>query len=215
MKFAFTLALLAGATLAHAQGASSPPAPAAPATPSSPAKKELVAKALSLQQPIFEGMAREIVMRPAMQMGQAAGSALQNVPQDKREAMGKTIDADIRKYVDDSYPLLRDRAVKLAPTTLGPILEEKMSEDELKQLVTWLDSGAAKKYQQIGGDMQQALGQKLIAEAGPLLTPKVQALEQKVRGDLGMPPADGAAPAGAAPAPAAKSATPPKKAASK
>ena len=210
MKFAFTLALLASATLAHAQGAS---APAATTTaPSSPAKKELVAKALTLQQPIFESMAREIVMRPAMQMGQAAGSALQNVPQDKREAAGKTIDTDIRKYVDDAYPQLRDRAVKLAPSTIGPILEDKMSEDELRQLVAWLDSGAAKKYQALGGDMQQALGQKLVAEAGPLLTPKVQALEQKVRGDLGMPAADNAA---AAPAPAPKAATAPKKAASK
>ena len=211
MKFVFTLALLAGATLAHAQGA----APAASAPPSSPAKKELVAKALALQQPIFESMAREVVMRPAVQMGQAAGNALQNVPQDKREAMGKSIDADIRKYVDESYPLLKDRALKLAPSTVGPILEEKMSEDELKQLVTWLDSAAAKKYQAIGGELQQAMGQKLIGEAGPLLTPRVQALETKIRATLGMPPPDGAAAAAPAPAPAPKAATPPKKAASK
>ncbi|MDP9044821.1 MAG: DUF2059 domain-containing protein [Pseudomonadota bacterium] len=208
MKFAISLALLTGATFAHAQGAS------APATPSSPAKKELVAKALALQQPIFENMAREIVMRPAMQMGQAAGGALQNMPQDKRDATGKTIDTDIRKYVDESYPLLRDRAIKLAPATLGPILEEKMSEDELKQLVAWLDSGAAKKYQQLGGDLQQALGQKLVAEAGPLLTPRVQALEQKVRGDLGLPPSDAAAPT-AGPSSTPKAAPAPKKAASK
>jgi hypothetical protein len=211
MKFAFTLALLASATLAHAQGT----APAASASTTSPAKKELIAKALTLQQPIFESMAREIVMRPAVQMGQAAGNALQNVPQDKREAMSKGIDADIRKYIDDAYPLLRDRAVKLAPTTIGPILDDKMSEDELKQLVTWLDSAAAKKYQAIGGDLQQALGQKLIAEAGPLLTPKVQALEQKIRGDLGMPPVDANTGSAAPATPAPKAAAAPKKAASK
>ena len=209
MKFVFTLALLAGATLAHAQGA----APAASTPPASPAKKELVAKALALQQPIFESMAREVVMRPALQMGQAAGNALQNVPQDKREAMGKSIDADIRKYVDDSYPLLRDRAVKIAPATVGPLLEERMSEDELKQLVTWLDSAAAKKYQAMGGELQQAMGQKLVAEAGPMLTPKIQALEQKIRAELGMPAADNAA--APAPAPAPKAATPAKKPASK
>ena len=211
MKFVFTLALLAGATLAHAQS-SAPAATPTPSAPSSPAKKELVAKAIALQQPIFENMAREVVMRPAVQMGQAAGNALQNVPQDKREAMGKSIDADIRKYVDESYPLLKDRAIKLAPTTIGPLLEEKMSEDELKQLVTWLDSAAAKKYQAIGGDLQQAMGQKLIAEAGPLLTPKLQALEGKIRGTLGMPAPDAGA---AAPAPAPKAATPAKKPASK
>lgn len=206
MKSILVLALLAGATLTHAQTASAPPA-----APVSAAKKELVAKAIALQAPIFEAMARELIMRPVMQMGQAAGQALQNVPQDKRESAAKTIDADIRKFIDEAVPVLRERATKVAPATLGPILEEKMSEDELKQLVTWLDSGAAKKYQQIGGELQQAMQQKLLAEASPLLTPKLQALEQKVRVTLGVPPpgngASGAAPAKPAAKPASKAAS--------
>jgi len=207
MKSIFVLALLASATLTHAQTASAPAA-----APVSAAKKELVAKVIALQAPILEAMAREMIMRPVMQMGQAAGQALQGLPPEKRESAAKTIDADIRKFIDEAVPLLRDRANKAAPTTLGPILEEKMSEDELKQLVTWLDSGAAKKYQQIGGDLQQAMQQKLLAEASPLLTPKLQALEQKVRVTLGVPP-PGSAASGAAPVkPAAKPAS---KAASK
>ncbi len=209
MKTLIAAALLASAAIAHAQTAASAPTAAASA-PSSPAKKELVARALTLQQPIFENMAREVVMRPALQLGQAAGNAMQNVAPEKREALSKSIDVDIRKYVDESFALLRDRAIKLAPGTVGPIMEEKMSEDELKQLVTWLDSSAAKKYQQIGGDLQQAMGQKLVAEAGPLLTPKVQALEAKVRASLGLPSPGTAG----ASAPAAKAAAP-KKAASK
>jgi hypothetical protein len=219
MKRTLATALLVSAALAHAQGPASVAAASAPAIPSSPAKKQLVAKVIALEQPMYEGIARDIVMRPAVQLGQAAAGALQGVPADKREAMGRSIDVDIRKFIDDSIPQLRDRAVSLAPATLGPILEEKMSEDELKQLAAWLDSPVAKKYEQIGGPMQQALGQKLITEAGPLLSPKLQALETKVRGTLGLPPpgaaggAPGSAP-GAASAPPAK-ATPPKKAASK
>ena len=203
MNRILAVALLASASLAHAQSAS---APAAASAPSTPAKKELVAKILTLQQPVFESIAREVAMRPALQLGQAAGNALQDAPADKREAMAKSIDADIRKYIDESVPLLRDRAVKIAPTTVGPILEEKMSEDELKQLATWLDSAAAKKYQAMGGELQQAMGQKLVAEAGPLLTPKIEALDKKVRATLGIPatpapaPASGGAPA-KAPAP--------------
>ena len=207
MKSIFALALLAGATFAHAQTAASAP-------PSSPAKKELVAKVLALQQPAYESMARDVVLRPAMQLGQEAGAALQNVPQDKRESVGKSIDADIRKFIDESTPLLRERAIKTAPTTVGPILEEKMSEEELKQLVAWLESPTAKKYQQIGGDLQNAMGQKLIAEAGPLLTPKLQALAQKVRVSLGVPPPAGGA-SGAAPAKPATAAKPAAKPASK
>jgi hypothetical protein len=210
MKSIFVLALIAGATLTHAQTASAPAA-----APVSAAKKELVAKAIALQAPILEAMAREVIMRPVAQMGQAAGQALQGMPPEKRESAAKTIDADIRKFVDESVPLLRDRATKIAPSALGPILEEKMTEDELKQLVTWLDSGAAKKYQQIGGELQQAMQQKLLAEASPLLTPKLQALEQKVRVTLGVPPAGTAAPAEGATAPAKPAAKAPAKAASK
>lgn len=206
MNRIFAVALLASASLAHAQSASAPAA----ASSSSPAKKELIAKVLTLQQPIYENIAREVVMRPALQLGQAAGGVLQDVPVDKREATAKSIDADIRKYVDESVPLLRDRAIKVAPTTIGPILDEKMSEDELKQLVAWLDSGAAKKYQALGGELQQAMAQKLVAEAGPLLTPKIEALDKKVRATLGIP----ATPTAAASAPPAK-APAPKKAASK
>jgi len=120
-------ALLALATIAHAQ--------------TTPAKKELVAKVLVLQQPLVESMAREVVERPALQIMQAAGNALRGqVAPDKREALGKSIETDVRKFVDESVPVLRERAIKIAPTTIGATLEEKFSDDELKQLIAWYES---------------------------------------------------------------------------
>ena len=74
MKRWIGVALLAGATLAHGQA--------------TPAKKELVAKLLALQAPGIEAVARSIVERPAVQLMQAAGQALQaQVPPDNREAV--------------------------------------------------------------------------------------------------------------------------------
>ena len=179
----------------------------------SPAKKELVQKLLTLQQPGIEGAARNIVERPAAVMLQQAGQVLQTqVPADKREAVGKSIEADAKKYVEETYPAVRDRAVKLAPTTLGATLEEKFTEEELKQLIAWFESPVNKKFQQISGEMQSNFMQKLVAEARPLLEPKLQALEQKVRASLGVPAAAAPADGTAAPRAAAK---PPAKAASK
>ena len=179
---------------------------AAPATAAaSAAKKELVAKVLQLQQQDLEMVARGLVERPAMQMLQQAGAVLQNqVAADKREAIGKSIEADVRKYVDETYPLVREQAIKLAPSTVGAVLEEKFSEDELKQLVVWLDSPVNKKFQQTTGEMRNNFMQKLLPETRPLMEPKLQALEQKVRTALGLP----AAPANSnAPKPAAKAAS--------
>ena len=198
MKNLIALALLTGTALAHAQAA-------APA-PSSPAKKELVAKIVALQQPAIDNLARGIAERPAAQMMQAAGNVLQTkVAPEKREAIGKAIEADVKKYVEESTPILKERAAKIGPATVGPIIEEHFSEDELKQLAAWLESPVNKKYQQVAPEMQQALVQKLVAEAGPLLDPKLKALEQRVRVALGVPPVAPAS--GAAPKPAKKAAS--------
>ena len=198
MKNLIAVALLTGTALAHAQTA-------APA-PSSPAKKELVAKIVALQQPAIDNLARGIAERPAAQMMQAAGNVLQTkVAPEKREAIGKAIEADVKKYVEESTPILKERAAKIGPATVGPIIEEHFSEDELKQLAAWLESPVNKKYQQVATEMQQALVQKLVAEAGPLLDPKLKALEQRVRVALGVPPVAPAS--GTAPTPAKKAAS--------
>jgi hypothetical protein len=184
-------------------------APAAPAAPASPLKKELVQKLLALQQPGIELAARGLVERPAAQMLQEAGRVLQTqIPPEKREAIGKTIEADAKRYVDEALPLVRERALKVAPTTLGTALEEKFSEDELKQLIARFESPVNKKFQAASGEMQSAFMQKLVAEARPLLEPKLQTLEQKVRAALG-------APAGATGDAAKPAAKPAAKAASK
>ncbi|HEX4235366.1 MAG TPA: hypothetical protein VH041_13805 [Caldimonas sp.] len=169
-------------------------------TSTSPAKKELVQRILRLQQAEIEGLARALVERPAAQMMQEAGLAIQRqVAPEKREAIGKQIEVEVRKYVDDAYPVVRDRALKLAPTTFGAALETKMSEDELKTLLAWLESAANKKYQQIAVEARNGFVQQVMAEAGPAVQPKLQALDARVRVILGVPPAS-AAPAATPPA---------------
>ena len=183
----------------HAQAQTAASAPAATAAPTSAAKKELVKKLLQLQQANFDGLSRSIVERPAIQLMQAAGQALQTqVPADKREATGKQIETDIKKFVDDSSAILRDRTAKLVPTTFGTGLEEKFTEDELKQFIAWTESPVNKKFQQLLPDIQTAFMQKLAAETSPLLDPKFQAVQQKVRNTLSA--AIGNAPSGTAPA---------------
>lgn len=169
----------------------------------SAAKKELVQKVLQLQQAEIENVARSVVERPAAQMMQEAGLAMQRqVAPDKREAMGRAIEAEVKKYVDEAYPLARERALRLAPSTIGAALEEKLTEDELKQVVAWLESPVNKKYQQLGPEMRNTFIQKLLAEARPVVDPKVQALDGRIRVILGVPPAAPPAAAASAAAPA-------------
>ena len=209
MKSMFGVALLALGAVAGAQ--TTPPV-----AQSTPAKKELVAKVLQLQQSGIETVARGLVERPALMLMQGASNVMQTrIPPDKREAIAKDIQADVKKYGDEVLPLIRDRAIKLAPTTIGPLLEERFTEDELKQLIAIIESPVNRKYQQMGGEFQTVLTEKLVAETKASIEPKIKALDQTIVGRLGLPPpASAADPATATPAPAAAS-KPPARAASK
>ncbi len=198
--------------LAQTAGCAAAIALASAASAQGTTKKELIQRVLQAQQFEIENVSRNIVERPAAQMMQEAGLAMQRqVPADKREAMGKSIEAEVRKYIDESYPLVRERALKLAPTTIGAVLEEKMTEDELKQLVTWLESGTNKKFQQLGPDMRNGFIQKVLAESGPVVDPKIKALDARIRVILGVPaaaPAAQPAPGSQAPRPGPASSRP-------
>ncbi len=170
---------------------------------SSAAKNELVVKILQLQRPAIEGIATALAQQPAQTMMQGASVALQTrVAPDKREAVAKEIQADLKKYADEAVPMLREKAVKLAPTTIGPLLEEKFTEDELRQLIAIMESPVNKKFSQLNGELQKALGEKLVAETRGVIEPKVKALDLTIGKRLGMtpPPAAVAAPAPAKPA---------------
>lgn len=163
----------------NAQTPGALPAPAQ--TASTPAKKALIARILKVQQPVIESMSRAMAERPAQAVMEKAGLALaSSVPADKRDATAKDIEGYVKKYLDEAVPLVTSRALKLAPTTVGALLEEKFNEADLKQLAAFLESPVYSKYQQLSGDMQKVLLEKLLADTRGAIEPKVVALDQAV-----------------------------------
>ena len=156
-------------------------------TTTSAAKKELVQKVLLLQQPGIEATARTIGEQSIQGLAQQTGVVLQNkIAADKREAMGKDLQADFKKYTDEVLPLLRDRAIKLAPGSVGVLLEEKFTEDELKQIIAIMESPVNRKFQQLGAEMQRALTEKLVTETRAVVEPKLAALQETIGKRLGL-----------------------------
>lgn len=181
---------LTGLTLALALVAHSPSQ--AQAT----GKKELVTKVLQLQMPGIEAMARQMAEQPAMQVMQQAGPALQRLPAERREAVAKDVEADLRKYAEEAVPIVRGSATKAATSTIGPMLEERFTEDELRQIVAMLESPTIRKFQGMAGDMQKALMEKVVAETRAEIEPKARAMTASVSKRLTPP-----TPAASGPAP--------------
>ncbi|UXH76659.1 DUF2059 domain-containing protein [Roseateles amylovorans] len=169
---------------------------------SSPAKKELITRILKLQQPAIEQLTIGVLSRPINELAQKIVPALRGVPEDKREATAKAIDANLRKFMEDNGPGLVEKGQKLAPSTMGVMLDERFTEDELKQLVAWLESPVSKKFADTAPELQQAFTKKLIDDNGKQLDERFNALQQTVAKQLGLE----AGPA--APAPGAKSSAP-------
>ncbi|RZL54232.1 MAG: DUF2059 domain-containing protein [Variovorax sp.] len=188
IKFAVLTVALAASSIAMAQD-----------------KAALVKQLLEVQRPAVEGMARILVNDSVAPIIQAGGDYLQaKVAPEKRETLGKAAEAEIQKYVSEAFPIVRDKAVQLAPSTVGPLLEQNFSEEELRQLVAWLSSPLNKKFSDLNPQLGSALTQKLVADVRPTIDPKLQTLNVAVAKALGAPTDGQAAQQPAAKAPAAK-----------
>lgn len=190
IKLALLTAALAGSSLAMAQD-----------------KAAMIKQFIDLQKPGIESLARGLVEQSSAPIAQAGSQYLQTqVPAEKREAAAKAADAELKKYFDDAYPIVRDKAVQLAPAALTPVLEQNFSDEELRQLLAWITSPLSKKYQEANPKMQTALTEKLVAETRTTIEPKMRKLDADVAKALGAPVnSDAAAAPKAAPkAPAKK-----------
>lgn len=188
---------------------------AMPLSASAQSKKELVQKLMVTQQPLIDNAAQNLAEQPARQLVNGAKQVLsQAVPPEKREATAKQVDAEIKKYLDGAVPLFKASANKLSASSVAPALEEKFTEEELKQLITILESAVLKKYQAALPDLiGSTFLEKVVVDVRPQLDPKLQAVQNNLRSILdtasggklsGQAPAPTPAPAKAATKPAPK-----------
>ncbi len=164
-------------------------------------KAALVKQFIDLQTPGIESLARGLVEQSSAPLAQAGSQYLQTqVPADKREAAAKAADAELKRYFDEVYPTVRDKAMQVAPAALAPLLDQAFTEDELRQLLAWISSPLAKKYQELNPKMQEALTEKVVLETRAGVEPKLRALDAGVANALGAPVNPASAPTTKAPA---------------
>lgn len=188
LGLALALALAAGSAVAQ----------------SSPAKKALIDKIVALQQQgMADAMAANIVQGPLSQLTQAGRAALQQVPAEKREATAKAMDVELKKFVDENVPYLKDKISKAVPPTASALLDERFNEDELKQILAWAESPVNQKFGLANAELQKAVAQKVMAEAAPTLDGRFKTLNANLVKQLGLP-VPAATPKAAASAPAPK-----------
>ncbi len=153
----------------------------------SPQKQQLIDQILQAQRDGIDQLARQLVEQPAVQLLQRAAALVRrNVAADQQQAMGQALQGDVRKYADETFPVVRDRARALAPASVGPVMAENLSEAELQEVLAVFKSEAWRKFQGLAPEMQKALGEKLVADVKPQMEIKLKALDQTMAKRLGL-----------------------------
>ena len=85
-----------------------------------------------------------------------------SVPAARQQDVRTKLDAELKKFTDKTEKNVGANAVSTAESALVPIFMEKLSEDELKAIVAYLESPASTKFQNLGVEAGNAWAKKII-----------------------------------------------------
>ena len=174
-------AALSVAGAAHAQTKAAAPAAAPASLPAPDAEKQkAIDRILANVHP--ENGVIQALQRPAIEAMQKSMIAMQtqHVPKERMDKAMKVIAADVQHYVEISTPVVTASAKKLTNQTVGPLLAQNFSADELRQLAAIFESPVKAKFDKLVPQLEVAVGDKVTADVGPAINKNIQALTESV-----------------------------------
>ncbi len=99
---------------------------------------------------------------------------------DKQAAVMKDITADASKFLEETAPLVRASAKTVVQSTIAPLLAERFTEEELKQLAALLESPVKSKFEALVPEIQNTLGEQVSRANQATINPKLAELQQKI-----------------------------------
>ena len=145
----------------------------------SPEKQKLINRILELW-PV-ENVGLIMLTKPLEESLRQSKSLLQGrVSAETQEATMKEINQDVANFLKDVQPVVLASAKKLIPTTVTPIFAEKFTEEELRQIIAFLESPVKSKFEAVTPEIQAALGQKIAADNGATINPKMTELTKQI-----------------------------------
>jgi len=167
-----TMALGAGVGLAaHAHAEGMPGV--------SPAKQALVQRVLDKMG--LESVGLQMLQAPVADMLRQSRVVVQSrVPADKQDATMKDITAEATTFVEQESAGLRTSTRAIVQSSVAPLLAQKFSEEELKQLAGILESPVLAKFESVVPEMKKAVGDNVAKANAAQIQPKMTALQNRV-----------------------------------
>jgi uncharacterized protein len=120
----------------------------------SDAKRALAVRAVAAQEgPEMNRMLAQLAGSATQQMVANWDERVSQMPEAKQQAAINAMDAELKKFNDDTLKLITTQATKVRGDALLNAYIERFSEEELKQLVALMEAPVFKKYQSVGPDL--------------------------------------------------------------
>jgi hypothetical protein len=87
---------------------------------------------------------------------------LQAVPAARQQEVRSQLNEALEKFNTSAHQAIQAQIGPAAESALVPIFMEKLSDDDLRTLVTFFKSSASAKYQALGADATNAWAQKIV-----------------------------------------------------
>jgi len=149
------------------------------AAPAAPSKQALVDQVLKLWNP--DNIGQSMLQVPVADAVQQARAMLQGrAAPEKRDAAMVDIVNEAKAFMADATPITKASADKLIQSKIAPLLAERFSDEELRQLIAILESPVKKKFETMLPEMQKTLGEGVATDTRAVIDPKLQGLKEKI-----------------------------------
>lgn len=140
----------------------------------------------ALVQRVLDKMALDAVGMQMMQapvadmLRQAKVVVSSRVPAERQDATMKDITGDANQFMAEEGPVLLKSTHAIVEQDVAPVLAQKFSVDELKQLAAILESPVLAKFEAAVPELKRTVGENLAKANAARIQPKMTALQNKV-----------------------------------
>ena len=86
----------------------------------------------------------------------------QTVPPARQQDVRNKLDVELKKFADTTQKAIEGQVAKSAEAALVPIFMDKLTEDEMKTIIAYMESPVSAKFQALGPDASNAWAKSII-----------------------------------------------------
>jgi uncharacterized protein len=152
----------------------------AQATPAVSPEKLALAKRVAAKMPM-ENVGLGMLQKPVMEAVRQARAVIEGrVPAEKQKAAMEDVANEANHFLEAESPLVKASTRSVVDNSVVPLLAQRFSEDELKQLITILESPVKAKFEAMAPEIEKTLGEGVAKANQAQINPKLTELQNKI-----------------------------------